>query len=183
MENSDQRLVEKFLSTKDETSFRQLYRRHTPALYALALRLVGGLETDAQDAIQEMWIRACKSLDRFEWRSSLKTWLTGILINYLHEVNREQWRWHEEQYPDNGFGSVGGPHEQTDFGRTSLDLEQLITRLPAGYRQILALHDIEGYTHDEIGTLLEISTGTSKSQLFHARRALRAMLQTEIRLP
>ncbi|MBA3513450.1 MAG: RNA polymerase sigma factor [Pyrinomonadaceae bacterium] len=69
------------------------------------------------------------------------------------------------------------------FWKNNPDLEQLITRLPAGYRQILALHDIEGYTHDEIGALLEISAGTSKSQLYHARRALRAMLQTEARLP
>ncbi|MBA2525020.1 MAG: sigma-70 family RNA polymerase sigma factor [Pyrinomonadaceae bacterium] len=183
MDNSDKTLVQEFLRTKDKTSFRQLYRRHTPALYPLAIRLVGGVESDAQDAIQEMWIRACKSLDRFEWRSSLRTWLTGILINRLHEVNREQWRRHEEQYPDNGFGAVAVAHEQTDFGRTSLDLEQLIARLPAGYRQVLALHDIEGYTHDEIGALLEISAGTSKSQLFHARRALRATLQTETRLP
>lgn len=183
MDNLDQRLVKRFLRTEDETSFRQLYRRHTPALYSLAIRLVGGVESDAQDAIQEMWIRACKSLERFEWRSSLRTWLTGILINRLHEVNREQWRWYEEQYPDNGFGAVAGPNDQTDFGRTTLDLEQLITRLPAGYRQVLALHDIEGYTHDEIGALLEISAGTSKSQLYHARRALRAMLQTETRLP
>lgn len=58
-----------------------------------------------------------------------------------------------------------------------------MTRLPTGYRQVLVLHDIEGYTHEEIGALLEISAGTSKSQLYHARRALRAILQTETRLP
>jgi RNA polymerase sigma-70 factor, ECF subfamily len=183
MDNLDQRLVRRFLRTRDDTSFRLLYRRHTPALYPLAIRLVGGAESDAQDAIQEMWIRACKSLERFEWKSSLRTWLTGILINRLREVNREQWRWHEEQYPDNGFGVVPAPNNQSDSGRATLDLEQLITRLPTGYRQVLALHDIEGYTHNEIGALLEISAGTSKSQLYHARRALRAMLQMETRLP
>lgn len=183
MDHSDQRLVKRFLRTKDEKSFRLLYRRHTPALYPLAIRLVGGAESEAQDAIQEMWITACKSLERFEWRSSLRTWLTGILINRLHEVNREKWRRHEEQFPDNGLGAAAGLTDQTDFGSTTLDLEQLITRLPPGYRQVLALHDIEGYTHDEIGALLEISAGTSKSQLFQARKALRAMLQSETRLP
>ena len=137
-------------------------------MYPLALRLVGGAESDAQDAIQEMCIRACKSLDRFEWKSSLRTWLTGILINRLREVNRVQWQGREEQYPDdNGFGAVAAPNNQSDSERATLDLEQLITRLPA----------------NEIAALLEISAGTSKSQLYHARRALRAVLQTETRLP
>jgi len=132
MDDSDQRLVKRFLRTKDETSFRQLYRRHTPALYPLAIRLFGGLEANAQDAIQEMWIRACKSLERFEWRSSLRTWLTGILTNRLHEVNREQWRRHEEQYPDNGFGAIAGTHEQSDFGRTTpIWSNSLLAFLPA----------------------------------------------------
>jgi RNA polymerase sigma-70 factor, ECF subfamily len=171
--NADQRSVQRFLRTGDERSFRQLYRRHAPGLYPLALRLVGGSEADAQDAIQETWIRACNTLERFEWKSSLRTWLTGILINCVRESNRERQRRKEEELPDD--------YPTTTAGRqlTTIDLEQVIARLPTGYRHVLTLHDIEGYTHEEIGVLLEITAGTSKSQLYHARRALRSMLQEE----
>ena len=61
-------------------------------------------------------------------------------------------------------------------GEGEIDLERAIARLPAGYRHVLVLHDVEGYTHEEICRLLEISVGTSKSQLHHARRAMRAAL-------
>ena len=169
--NADQRLVKKFLRNGDERSFRELYRCHTPSLYPLALRLVGGSETDAQDAIQDTWIRACKNLERFEWKSSLRTWLTGILINCVRESNRERQRRNEEELTDDY--STTSPAQPL----TTIGLEQVIARLPTGYRHVLTLHDIEGYTHEEIGVLLEITTGTSKSQLNHARKALRSMLQ------
>ena len=147
----------------------------SPSLYPLALRLVGGSEADAQDAIQDSWIRACKTLERFEWKSNLRTWLTGILINCVRESNRERQRRREEELPDDYLRAVA---EQP---LTTLDLEQFIARLPAGYRQVLTLHDVEGYTHDEIGALLEITAGTSKSQLYHARRAMRSVLREEPR--
>jgi len=171
VEAVDRQLVEKFLSTANEQAFRKLYRRHAPALYSLALRLAGGKQPDAQDLIQETWIRACKKLGDFEWRSSLRTWLTGILINCARESLRESERRQEEDLHDR-LEIFAEPQTLAD-----LDLERSIERLPAGYRYVLTLHDIEGYTHEEIGSLLEITTGTSKSQLFNARRALRSVLQ------
>jgi RNA polymerase sigma-70 factor (ECF subfamily) len=175
--NADRRLVRRFLRTNDEQSFRQLYRCHTPVLYPLALRLVGGSEADAQDAIQETWIRACKKLERFEWKSSLRTWLTGILINCVRESMRERQRRKEEELPDDYSTAA------TSQPLTRIDLDQVIARLPTGYRHVLTLHDIAGYTHEEIGALLEITTGTSKSQLYHARQALRALLREEPKTP
>jgi RNA polymerase sigma-70 factor (ECF subfamily) len=170
---TDRELVKTFLRARDERSFRELYARHTPALYRLGLRLVGGSEADAQDAIQDTWIRACKSLPRFEWKSSLRTWLAGILVNRTREFNRERWRQPEEGLPDElPAKTFARPGE-------GIDLEQAIASLPAGYRQVLVLHDIEGNTHEEISRLLEVSVGTSKSQLFHARKCVRAVLQTE----
>ncbi len=171
--SADQQLVRKFLRTGDERSFRDLYRCHTPSLYPLALRLVGGSESDAQDAIQDTWIRACKSLERFEWKSSLRTWLTGILINCVREADRSHRRRNEEEL------SVDYPAETASHPSTRIDLEEVIARLPTGYRHVLTLHDVEGYTHEEIATLLEITAGTSKSQLYHARQALRSVLRQE----
>lgn len=170
-DKTDPDLVERFMRTKDETTFRELYRRHTPYLYLLALRLVGGAVSEAQDAVQDTWLRACKTLSEFAWRSSLRTWLAGILINRVREMNREGARRSEEELPEEF--SLPGPAragEQTD-------LEQAVARLPAGYRLVLVLHDVEGYTHEEIGARLGISVGTSKSQLHHARKALRAAFQ------
>jgi RNA polymerase sigma factor (sigma-70 family) len=170
-DEADQVLVGRFMRTRDEATFRALYRRHTPALYPLALLLVGGSEAEAQDAIQDTWMRACKAFTAFEWRSNLRTWLSGILIRRVHEMHREFQRRNEEELLEECTTPTNTrPGER-------IDLERAITRLPAGYRHVLVLHDIEGYTHQEVSTQLEISIGTSKSQLFHARRALRSMFQ------
>jgi RNA polymerase sigma-70 factor (ECF subfamily) len=170
MLKSDQRLVRKFLRAGDEAAFRELYRRHAPALYGLALRLAGGSESDAQDALQDTWARACRTLESFEWRSSLKTWLTGILINRSREMTREQRRRGEQEMTEE--------HPATKCARPGgeIDLERALANLPAGYREVILLHDLEGYTHEEIGALLGTSAGTSKSQLHHARGAMRAAL-------
>ncbi|HSE99076.1 MAG TPA: sigma-70 family RNA polymerase sigma factor [Blastocatellia bacterium] len=170
---SDRALVTIFLRTRDEAAFRELYRRHTPALYPMALRLAGGSEADAQDAVQDTWIRACKRLPGFEWRSSLRTWLTGILINCVRELNHKRYSRTEEELLDEWPQAIDARAGER------IDLEQAVDRLPPGYRHVLLLHDVEGYTHEEISGLLEISVGTSKSQLHHARKALRAMFQTE----
>lgn len=173
IEKADRELVERFVRTRDEATFRELYRRHTPALYPLALRLVGGSEGEAQDAVQDTWLRACKTLSGFEWRSSLRTWLTGILINRVREMSRERGRRSEEE--------LSGDYPQRAAARPGqrVDMEHAIAHLPAGYRHVLVLHDVEGYTHEEISARLEISVGTSKSQLHHARKALRGIFQDE----
>lgn len=170
---TDEELVERFVRAADEAAFRELYRRHTPALYALALRLVGGSESDAQDAVQDTWVRACRGLRGFEWRSSLRTWLTGILINRAREMARGAGRLNEgELTEESALRSAASARAGEE-----IDLERAIARLPEGYRHVLVLHDVEGYTHEEICRLLEINVGTSKSQLHHARRAMRAALR------
>lgn len=169
-EKSDREWAVEFLCQGDETAFRALYRRHTPALYALALRLYGGSEASAQDAIQDTWLRACKGLSGFEWRSSLRTWLTGILVNRVREVSRERRHRDEEELSDEY------PEKPALSPSVKVDLERAISLLPTGYRHVLLLHDLEGYTHEEIGRLLGVNAGTSRSQLHHARQALRAML-------
>ncbi|HWS99318.1 MAG TPA: sigma-70 family RNA polymerase sigma factor [Pyrinomonadaceae bacterium] len=174
IDGADRVLAERFVRTGDEATFRELYRRHTRALYPLALRLVGGSESEAQDAVQDTWLRACKALHGFEWRSSLRTWLTGILINRVREMSRERGRRGEEELPEDYSrrGDTARPGER-------VDMEHAISHLPAGYRHVLVLHDVEGYTHEEISARLEISVGTSKSQLHHARKVLRGIFRDE----
>jgi len=155
--------VEAFLAGRDEGVFRELYRRHTPALYLFALRFLGGVVQDAEDAVQECWIRAVESLASFRWQSSFRTWLFGIAVNCSRELLRARPRQLEDLTL---LKAAPG-------GSGMMDLEQLIRRLPDGCREVLVLHDIEGYVHTEIGALLGIAPGTSKHQLFQARRKLR----------
>ena len=176
-ELDDRELVARFLRSRDEAAFRAIYRRHTPALYALALRLLAPRTLDAEDVIQEAWIRAVERLGRFRWEAALRTWLGGIVVNCCRERLREGWRWE----PSIDDGSEGSPDAEAPPLELTIDVDRALAALPAGCRGVFVLHDVEGRTHQEIGLLLGISAGTSKSQLFHARRRLRALLEQEPR--
>jgi len=173
--STDAELVEAVRRTGDEVAFRALYRRHTPRLHQLVLRLVGGSEQDAEDVVQETWLRVATSLDRFRWDSTFGTWVTGIGLNQARDLLRRAGRRpvHEGD-PDEVLVEV---RTRAASVAERIDLDRAIRLLPDGYRTVFVLHDMEGYPHAEIAARLEISEGTSKSQLFHARRALRAALE------
>jgi len=172
MNDVDRGLVSAFLGSRDEGAFRALYRAHTPALHRIARRLQRGDTRAADDVIQTTWIRAIGRLEEFRWRSSLRTWLIGILINCSRESLRE--RSGPAASREDGTGARAPLEHETRPER--IDLERAIAALPDGYRDVLILHDIEGHGHREIAGLLGISEGTSKSQLSHARAAVRARL-------
>ncbi|MEO8295134.1 MAG: sigma-70 family RNA polymerase sigma factor [Gemmatimonadota bacterium] len=166
----DRDLVDGILHSGDERAFRELYRRYTPRLLMTAMRLLGGSEMDAEDAVQETWIRAVRELAGFRWKSALPTWLTAIACNVARDqLRRIRRRAEQEPVRDDQ------PSSSPRTGET-IDLERAITLLPEGYRTVLVLHDLEGLTHDEIGSALGIAPGTSKSQLSGARRSLRMLL-------
>jgi RNA polymerase sigma-70 factor, ECF subfamily len=171
----DAELVAALREQGDERAFRELYRRHTPRLYQLVLRLVGGGEADAEDVVQETWLRATSSLDRFRWESAFSTWLTGIGLNQARDFLRRAGR--RPQYEGDPEAVLSRVTAAARSPAERVDLERAIALLPDGYRTVFVLHDMEGYAHAEIAARLEISEGTSKSQLFHARRALRAWLE------
>lgn len=171
----DAALAARVLEDGDESAFRTLYRRHTPAVYQFVLRLVGGSEPDADDVVQDAWLRAVRSLARFRWQASFRTWLTGIALNRAREIQRKSARSPEDGPPDAVQRAAVPPGRYAE----RMDLERAIASLPEGYRTVLVLHDIEGFTHEEIGRRLEITPGTSRSQLHHARRAMRGLLEPE----
>ncbi len=121
--------------------------------------------------MQRTWIRAVEGLSGFGWRSTLSTWLGGIAVNCAREL------WREGRLGADLDAAEGGPRLVPPSHEDRIDLDRAIERLPAGYRQVFVLHDVEGYTHEEIGRLLGIDAGTSRSQLSHARRRLRASLE------
>jgi RNA polymerase sigma-70 factor (ECF subfamily) len=169
--DEERRLADAVLQAGDESAFRTLYRLHTPSLYRLALRLGQGDEVWAEELVQRTWIRVVAGLNGFSWQSAFRTWLIGIALNCAKEL----WR--------SGRGSIEVGLDRAENAAApagdvglQVDLERAIARLPGGAREIFILHDIEGFTHEEIARMLGVSAGTSKSQLFEARQRLRQLL-------
>lgn len=171
--DSDRDLAEAVLRDGDERAFRDLYRRHTPRLLAFVARLLGGTESDAEDAVQDTWIRACQGLERFRWDAAFSTWLLGIGFNVVRDHLRKSGRSKETIMAE--FPDPPGP-APADARDARIDLERAIATLPDDFRLVLVLHDVEGMKHEEISERLKIPVGTTKSQLFRARRMLRATL-------
>ena len=167
---NDQRLVEQLLEGGSETAFRELYRRHTPRLLQFVTRVLGGAGDEAEDVVQDTWIKAVEGLPGFRGEARFATWLTGIGLNVSRMHLRKAGRWRgfieavEAQSPESRLS-----HEER------MDLECVLAQLPDGQRTVLLLHDVEGYTHAEIGQMLGIAEGTSKSQLSVARKQAQAL--------
>jgi RNA polymerase sigma-70 factor (ECF subfamily) len=122
----------------------------------------------AEDVLQETWVRAVAGLPRFRRDSTLRTWLTGIALRCCHEARRAE--------PASVADEAAPAPAQAPADDSRLDLEQAVGELAPGRREVLLLHDVEGFTHAEIAALLEIDEGTSKSQLSRARRQVRERL-------
>lgn len=166
MQDEDAALLDAYLLKRTDRAFLAIYDRHAAAMYALALRLVGGRADAAADVLQEAWLRAVQRLPEFRRQSSLRTWLCGFVINCSRERLRVPL-----------FEPISDLAEARPEAGLGLDVERAIWALPDGYRMVVILHDIHGYTHREIASSLGIDEGTSKSQLSRARDALRRSLQ------
>ena len=161
---SDEQLLDAFARDRSDQVFLALYDRHAPAMYALACRLMGG-EAAAADVLQDAWLRALTRLHQFRRESALRTWLCGFVVNCCRERFREP-----------VFEPVIDTFAPPARSELTVDLERALRSLPDGYRAIVVLHDVEGYTHREISLALGIDEGTSKSQLSRGREALRRRL-------
>ena len=178
---TDVELIEAIRIDGCERSFRELYGRHTPRLYQLVLRVLGGAAGDAEDVVQESWIRATTSLSRFRGDSSFGTWLTGIGLNRARDFLRSRSRRPSGFEVTDSEAWLARLSTRSDATAERLDLDRAIALLPDGYRVVFVLYEIEGFNHGEIAGRLGISEGTSKSQLHHARRALRMLLEPVMR--
>jgi len=136
----------------DVRAFERLYREHVARIHSLMRRMISADE--AAEVTQDVFVRAWEKLGSFRGEAAFGTWLHRIAINVALTTKPRH-------------------------GDLSMDFERAIERLPDGARQVFVLHDIEGYTHEEIGSLLEVATGTSKAQLHRARMILRRHLGRE----
>ena len=158
----------------DGRAVKALYERYGPRVFAVVRRIAGDDEL-ARDYAQEAWIRAIRALPTFRGDARFSTWLHRIAVNAALQASRrvETRRKYEGPPPDDVAATGPAPGDAFLQQR----LEAALDRLPDGMRQVLVLHDVEGYTHDEIGEALGVNAGTSKSQLFKARAKMRELLK------
>jgi RNA polymerase sigma-70 factor (ECF subfamily) len=158
----------------DGIAERALYDAHVDRVYRLAYRLAGDGAL-AQDFTQETFIRAFGKLDSFRGDSAFSTWLhaitTTVVLNGLRKVKRL----HQRETDIDNARAVGTTRREAEPDLKAR-LTQAIDALPEGYRTVFVMHDVEGYTHEEIGAALGVETGTSKAQLSRARAKLRVAL-------
>jgi RNA polymerase sigma-70 factor (ECF subfamily) len=160
-------------SQGDGAAVRALYERYAPRVFAVVRRIAGDDEL-AQDYAQEAWIRAIRALPTFRGDARFSTWLHRIAVNAALQAVRKADTRRKREAPMPEMVPVG-PKGGDVILRDRLEIA--LDRLPEGMRRILTLHDVEGYTHEEIGDMLGINSGTSKSQLSKARAKMREMLR------
>ena len=160
----------------DVDAFEALYRQHAARLYTLACRMAGSAE-DGEDLLQEIFLQVYRKLGSFKGDSAVGTWLYRLALNhcldYVRSRQAKMSKLTETLDADTSFEPTA--RRETPIAR--LDLERAIEHLPEGCREAFVLHDVEGFDHKEVGKLLGIAEGTSKSQVFKARMKLRSFLR------
>jgi RNA polymerase sigma-70 factor, ECF subfamily len=158
----------------DQRAFREIYRQHAGRVYALCLRLTGDAAA-AEERAQDVFVRVWQSLGSFRGESAFASWLHRLTVNVVLMERRTTRRRESRVAPAADPSVAEGAGREPAVG-LNIDLERAIAELPEGAREVFVLHDIEGYPHAEIARLTGIAEGTSKAQLFRARRLLREKL-------
>jgi RNA polymerase sigma-70 factor (ECF subfamily) len=159
----------------DMRAFERLYREHGPRIHSLACRMIG--MDEAPEVTQDVFVRAWQSLTTFRGDSAFGTWLHRIAINVVLTRRARHGKARDRFEADPAaLERIETPPSHRDL---SMDFERAIARLPDGARQVFVMHDVEGFTHQEIGGLLGVTDGTSKAQLHRARMLMRRHLGKE----
>ncbi|MBK6975898.1 MAG: RNA polymerase sigma factor [Cytophagaceae bacterium] len=154
----------------DRIAQRTLYDKYKRAMYTLAYRLTGNFD-DADDVLQDAFIDIFRNLQNFRGESTIGAWIKTIVIRKAYKKIKGPVM--PENIEDYQNVVITLSHEKID----SEYLEKAILSLPDGYRTVFLMLEIEGYTHKEVSEVLGITEGTSKSQLFYAKKRLREMLK------
>lgn len=160
---------------KDADAFEALYHAHHRRVYALLLRMC----TDpvrAEEMTQDTFVQAWKGLRSFRGASNLGTWLHSIAVRVCLNARRTERR-HDQREVHEDHADMYAFAAKRAMPETQVDLERALAMLPNRAREVIVLHDVYGYHHAEIGTLLGIAEGTSKAQLHRARGLMREALE------
>jgi RNA polymerase sigma-70 factor (ECF subfamily) len=164
------------ISSGDAGAFEELYQHHAPRLYNLAYRMAG-TTNDADDLLQDIFLLAYRKVGSFRGESSLGTWLYRLAMNHCLDVLRSRQSRMGQQTDSLDEDGAAEPTAAPVLGAVNrIDLDRAIGCLPPACRAAFLLHDVEGFGHHEVGAILGISEGTSKSQVHKARMRIRAYL-------
>ena len=156
----------------EQRAMEALYHQYKRRVFGLCHRIVGN--ADAEEVAQEAFVRVFRGLPSFRGESALGTWIYRLAVNAaLSFVAR---RGRRSEIGDDDLDRVAAPDEARRDPRLSERVEAAMARLPAGYRAILTLHDVEGLSHEECAAIMDCRVGTSKSQLHKARAKMRELL-------
>ncbi|MBC8108355.1 MAG: sigma-70 family RNA polymerase sigma factor [Anaerolineae bacterium] len=163
----------------DGRAFHALVDRHARMLFGLAYSLLNNA-ADAEDVVQETFAGAFKNLAKFEERSSVKTWLSRILVNQVAMFKRDH-RSAKSESLDQGFGGAGGEASGGGGSTTAgvdarLDLHATLQKLSDEHRKVLVLRELQQLSYEEIAAVLDVPRGTVESRLHRARAELRKSL-------
>ncbi len=179
-EDEDRRVVEgrlvKAAQAGDLLAFERLYRENERRVFALCLRMSCDAAL-AEELTQEVFVRAWRKLGTFRGESSFSSWLYPLAVNVTLSERRSRRRRLARIVATEDPASLE-PAPRPPAPERGFDLEKALAALPPGARAVFVLHDVEGRTHEEIGTLLNVAPGTSKAQLHRARRLLREVLES-----
>ena len=169
----------------DAAAFQTLYEAHKRRVYSICLRMVNNT-AEAEDLTQEAFLQLFRKIATFRGESAFTTWLHRMSVNVvlmklrkkkLPEVSLDETL--DPKQEDGPKRDIGKRDERLTGSIDRVTLERVIAELPAGYRNIFVLHDVDGYEHNEIATMIGCSIGNSKSQLHKARMKLRELLQMQ----
>lgn len=157
----------------DRLAFERVYRTHVDRVYALCVRMTGD-RAQAEEVTQDVFVRVWEKLPGFRGDAAFSTWLHRVAVNVVLS-QRKQLGTQAARTTHDPAAQEAATSRPVSVG-DQLDLESAIARLPSGARRVFVLHDVEGFTHEEIGERLGITPGGSKAQLHRARMLLRASL-------
>ena len=157
----------------DAEAFRLLVEQHSRPIFKVAYRMTGN-EHDADDVVQETFLRAYRQLGRFEERANFGTWLHRIAVNEVltHERNHGTRAESDEEAVEDAQAVPMEVQRGYDAGEV-MDVERALATLPPGSRHVVVLQTVYGYSHEEVAEMLGIAVGTCKAQLHRGRRLLR----------
>ena len=153
-------------------AIERLYHQYKRRVFGMAHRIVGA--SDAEEVAQEVFVRVFRGLAAFRGDSALSTWIYRLTVNAALSHLARRGRRHE--VGDDALVEVAAPPETERDSALAARIEAALQKLPAGYRAILVLHDVEGLSHEECASILECRVGTCKSQLHKARGRMRELL-------
>lgn len=169
------------LQAQDEAAFEELIRQYEKKVYSLCARMCGNAE-DAEEAAQDAFLALWRGIDRFRQESSLSTWIYRLASNACIDLMRRKKKGagsvsldDEELFVD-AVDPAPQPHEEAERRETQRLLQEGLLSLPAEYRSILLLREIEGLSYSEISAALDLELGTVKSRISRGRTLLRNFL-------